>query len=123
MNFLKINLLWSKFGKYFKILVTIILLGILILKIDVINSIKLFREINLLILIPLLLYPVGILLSSIKWKIAIKDKKYSLLKLGKIYWISNFFSNFLPSTIGGDTYKIIRLKKEFGYKKTITSIF
>lgn len=122
MTFKKIKNTWDKYNKYIKIIGTIILLSTLFLKINLIESIKLFREINLLILIPLLLYPIGIWLSSIKWKIALENKNYSLIKLSKIYWVSNFFSNFLPSTIGGDSYKVMKLKKEFGYKKTIYSI-
>jgi len=118
----KILLRWQKYNKIIKIFVTVILLIILFYKIDIKKSLILFREINFLILIPLLLYPFGILISSFKWKTALKEEKLSLFFLSKIYWISNFFSNFLPSTIAGDSYKIIRLKKDINWKRITKSV-
>jgi glycosyltransferase 2 family protein len=114
---------WSNYSKYIRITGTGFLLIILFLKVDAKEAIRLFSEVNVLVLIPLFLYPIGIWLSSLKWKIALGNKSYSLIKLCRIYWISNFFSNFLPSTVGGDSYKLVKLKGEFGYRKTIYSIF
>lgn len=43
----------------------------------------------------------------VKWKVVLdlKDKKVPFTELLKIYMIGNFFSNILPSTVGGDVVR------------------
>jgi hypothetical protein len=113
--FFKKNLFWVK------LIFAVILIFLLFYKIDIAQSFSLFSEINLLVLIPLVLYIPALILTTFRWKI-ILDKKINFYSLFKINWISNFFSNFLPSTIGGDSYKVVKLRKVFGIKRVTTSV-
>lgn len=48
--------------------------------------------------------------SAIRWKyLILGQKNISLFYLIKLYFIGSFFNNFLPTSIGGDAYKIYRL--------------
>ena len=48
--------------------------------------------------------------SSLRWKyLILSEKKISLFYLIKLYLIGSFFNNFLPTSIGGDAYKILKL--------------
>src|SRR5437773_11838581 len=42
----------------------------------------------------------------------------------KLYWLGLFYNLFLPGSISGDAYKVIRLTKQFGipYKKTTSAV-
>lgn len=50
---------------------------------------------------------VMLLASCLKWKVILdlKEKKVPFLSLLKVYFIGYFFSNLLPSTIGGDVIR------------------
>lgn len=63
------------------------------------------------ILFAVLLSLAGDFLSSLQWKfvLAIHRIKVSLKKLFPFYMIGAFFNNFLPTSIGGDVYKVHRL--------------
>lgn len=105
-----------------KLSVAIVLFYFLFKNTDINYLLNSYKKINLLIIIPIILYVPAIVLSALKWKIVL-DNDASLANLTKISWISNFFSNFLPSTIGGDTYKVLKLKKNYDYKRLLLSIF
>ncbi|MFW6233370.1 MAG: lysylphosphatidylglycerol synthase transmembrane domain-containing protein [Nanoarchaeota archaeon] len=120
MNKFLIKKYWSKYKIFIKLIITLILFYLIIIRIDFSETFSYFKKINLLIIIPFILYPLGIYISTIKWKIGL-NAKIKIYKLFKIYWISNFFSNFLPSTIGGDSYKLITLKK-YGLKDIFKSV-
>ncbi len=112
---------WNKHKLAIKLFFTFSLFSVLIWKIDINKTLANFSRINYLILVPLLLYPAGVMISTKKWQISL-GIYHDYWHLFKIYWISNFFSNFLPSTIGGDSYKLLKLKKH-KLKKKFTSIF
>jgi len=115
----------SSYRKYLwmaKSIVTILLIFYLVYKIDIVESIKLFKRVNLLLLIPLILYLPSLILRTLRWK-TILNINISFVRLLKLSWVSNFFSNFLPSTIAGDSYKVIKLRKELGIRNIIESIF
>ena len=61
----------------------------------------------------------GVYISVLRWSIFLRnyDIVVGKLKLCSIYSISTFFNNFLPTTIGGDAYKIIHLGKKIKNKK------
>lgn len=42
----------------------------------------------------------------------------------RLYWLGMFYNLFLPGSIGGDAYKVIRLTKKYGvpYKKTTAAV-
>jgi len=52
---------------------------------------------------------VGVVLSAEKWRGLLED---SLIRVGlplaaKLYWIGMFFSNFLPTSVGGDAVRLV----------------
>ncbi|MDD4188401.1 MAG: lysylphosphatidylglycerol synthase transmembrane domain-containing protein [Bacilli bacterium] len=86
---------------------------------DAINSANIFY-----ILISAFMAYVGIYISILKWSVFLKNYGIviSKLKLYSVYLMSSFFNNFLPTTVGGDFYRIISLNKKIpGKKKEIIS--
>lgn len=68
---------------------------------------------------------IGDFLSSLQWKfvLAIHRIKTGMKKLFSLYLIGAFFNNFLPTSIGGDVYKIHRLSKNnVSINHAITSV-
>ena len=51
------------------------------------------------------------LTSSLRWKYLIDVAKVKYWFLFRLYFVGNFFNNFMPSSIGGDVYKIVKLRK------------
>jgi uncharacterized protein (TIRG00374 family) len=51
-----------------------------------------------------------VFLSAYKWRLLllIHGVEYSTLRLSKYYFIALFFNNFLPTSIGGDGYRIYK---------------
>lgn len=66
------------------------------------------------LLLSFLLIPVMLLFSCMKWKILIDVGKHniSFSKLLNIYLVGYFFSNLLPSTVGGDVVRSFYAGKE-----------
>lgn len=56
----------------------------------------------------------GMLISAWKWKILLAHKNIdiSLKKSFQLYLTGAFINNFLPSTIGGDTYRAYQIAKD-----------
>jgi len=51
-------------------------------------------------------------ISSVRWKMLVisgKKDELSLKYMTSLYTIGSFFNNFMPTSIGGDVYKIIKL--------------
>ncbi len=73
---------------------------------------QVLNEINLwyLSIIPFV-FAVNVLFSILRWQVILKqwDIKPGTWKLSKIYLISTFWGNFLPSTVGGDSYRFLAL--------------
>ncbi len=97
-----------------RIIISVSLLGYLLFTSDIEQLFSLLGQLNyyyfgLVIFITIL----GLMLSTLKWKflIALYDYHISYTKLLSINWTALFFSNFLPSTIGGDVYRIMALTK------------
>jgi len=69
-----------------------------------------------------LLHIVGLSLLSLRWKILLRGQGvHSTFGQLFIYYVmAAFFNNFLPSTIGGDTVRVIESKKIIG--STTTSV-
>jgi len=59
--------------------------------------------------------------STTRWKYLIDHSKVKYWYLFKLYFIGNYFNNFLPSSIGGDVYKILKLKNIIGDGATATA--
>lgn len=116
----KVEKFYNRYDKLIRIIIAIVLMIYLFINIDLKKVVGSLANVNLLILIPLLGYFLVLSISVLKWKYVLEEE-ISFWKLLKIYWISNFFSNFLPSTIGGDSYKVIKLRDK-GIKKVAESI-
>lgn len=103
-----------------KSVIAIILLGFLFSQINFAQFIKELNNANLFLILiaAALVYP-SIYISVLKWDLFLKnyDLHISKLKLYSIYSISSFFNNFLPTSIGGDTDRFLRLKNRFPKKK------
>ena len=55
--------------------------------------------------------------SAIRWRyLVISEKKIGLWYFVKLYFIGSFFNNFLPTSIGGDAYKILKLGEKIDSK-------
>jgi hypothetical protein len=56
----------------------------------------------------------GMMISAWKWKMLLshKDISISLKKSFQLYLTGAFINNFMPSTIGGDTYRAFQVGKE-----------
>ncbi|MBI5823953.1 MAG: flippase-like domain-containing protein [Chloroflexi bacterium] len=74
---------------------------------------RVLTEINLwyLLLTPVV-YAMNNTFSALRWQVILKqwDIEPGTWRLWKIYLISSFWGNFLPSTIGGDGYRFLALR-------------
>lgn len=69
---------------------------------------------------------VNIVLSSVKWRVLLLSDQIDipLAKLVVSYVIGGFFNVFLPSTIGGDSYRIYDIMRQSGQGvRTAASVF
>lgn len=103
-----------------KTIIAISLLGYLFSLVDWDTFLSAIKNANIFyILVPAFMAYFGIYISILKWSIFLKNYGIviSKLKLYSIYSISAFFNNFLPTTVGGDFYRIISLNKQIPVKK------
>ncbi|MEF3691988.1 MAG: lysylphosphatidylglycerol synthase transmembrane domain-containing protein [Candidatus Moraniibacteriota bacterium] len=71
------------------------------------------------------LYLLGMLVSAYKWKILALHKgiKLSLKEFYKAYFSATFVNNFMPSFVGGDSFKVYRIGKLSGnFKGAVSSV-
>ena len=111
------KLLWM-----LKLLVSCSLLGYLLsrMELDRLRDILTHADIRWLI-IPVVLWVISLALSSLKWGILLRVYGLALpfKKIFHLYCIGSFFNNFLPTSIGGDSYKFIALNREYPENKSI----
>jgi glycosyltransferase 2 family protein len=103
-----------------KTIIAISLLGYLFSQIDWNTFLSAIKNANIFYIITsALMAYLGVYISILKWDIFLKNYGIfiSKLKLYSVYSISAFFNNFLPTTIGGDFYRITNLSKNFPGKK------
>lgn len=102
----------KKYLKIIRVVISLALLGFLFLKIDPKFLLKQFSQIHTAFIV-LAFFILGIqaTLSTLKWKIILiaEDKFIPFFYLLKCYLIGNFISLFLPSSFGGDVYRIYAL--------------
>lgn len=80
-----------------------------------------FQDIQLIyIFLYIFLYILGIIISARKWQILAqaKDFRHYLKFYVEVYLIGAFINNFLPSFIGGDSYRTFRLGEKAKNFKT-----
>jgi glycosyltransferase 2 family protein len=107
----KKNRLWT----IVKIVVSTALLAILISQVNWKNFLTVAASISLVYIIyPLVAYYVNVGLSVFKWRtfleyLTIIDR---FGKLYMVYMIGAYYNNFLPSTIGGDGYRFLKIRAD-----------
>ena len=70
-----------------------------------------WRYVVLMVLVIIVHYTI----SSLRWKSLLiheKSDEVSQLYLLKLYFEGAFFNNFMPTSIGGDVYKIVNLEEK-----------
>lgn len=88
---------------------------------DVLNDIKRVEWWQAIIYVAIL--TVGMVISSLKWKILADYKKFKLKLFDyfKFYLAGTFINNFMPSFVGGDAYKAYQVGKTDGRYTEATS--
>lgn len=68
----------------------------------------------LLLLVATAIFSVGVVLRSLRWQILLRDVgvESSLLNLISIYTMGIFFDNLLPTGMGGDIVRALRLRRD-----------
>ena len=76
--------------------------------------ITLFNARIVFLILALIVNGLGFLISSYKWMLLLRVQgiNKTLNELHVIYYIGFFFNNFLPTTIGGDAFRIYKVSKE-----------
>jgi glycosyltransferase 2 family protein len=103
-----------------KLTVTVGLLSYLFSKIDWAQFLSDVKDVNIFyIIIAALMAYLGIYVSITKWNLFLKNYGIviSKMKLYSVYSISSFFNNFLPTSIGGDVYRVVNIGKIIENKK------
>lgn len=98
----------SKKKLVFKVIVSLVFFSILLSFVQGNQLALMFSRINwLYLLLSFLLSPVMIMVSCLKWKMILDvgGSRVPFMTLFRIYLIGYFFSNMLPSTVGGDVVR------------------
>lgn len=103
-----------------KIAISIVLFGIIFWQVDMESVWAAFGLLDVKFLpLLILLIVLNYLVSSVRWKVLLIHKnreKASIPFLASLYFIGSFFNNFMPTSIGGDVYKIVALGKKIKNK-------
>ncbi|MGD9512261.1 MAG: lysylphosphatidylglycerol synthase transmembrane domain-containing protein, partial [Geminicoccaceae bacterium] len=77
-----------------------------------------------LILAAFLASVANILISAGKWQILLRRSRVELgyVAAAQLYWIGAFFSNFLPTGVGGDAVRLMMTPSDHGRAPVATSI-
>lgn len=104
-------------GVSLKIFVSFSLISYLLLTNNLSEIVKSFSNSNLYyFMLSLLFIGLNYIFSSIRWRYLVIDSKLKLSYMIKLYFIGSFFNNFLPTSIGGDAYKILKLGQKIDSK-------
>lgn len=94
-----------------KLIVTLLLCGVLIWNADWGGVVDALSDISIpLMLSAFVLMMLSVTISAYKWRVLldIHGIQYRFNLLHRYYFIAVFFNNFLPTSIGGDGYRIYR---------------
>jgi len=108
-----------------KIIFTIFIFYLLYSFMDVEKTAQQLMKLNLLkSFIICLVWITTLFITTFRWYLLIRpiDKQISYFYLFRSYLIGFFFNTFLPTTIGGDVYRIIRINKMIDSKSQSTAI-
>ena len=117
----------QKYLKFFlKLVVSLGFVAWIILKTDWTQVLFYFKEISIWKLFVYIIFILlGMLISAYKWKMLseFKSIKYSLWDHFRFYQAGAFINNFMPSFIGGDTFRAYQTgKSEKKYIEAVSSV-
>lgn len=106
----------SKIFTWLRVLISLVLLAVLVLAADPVKikqSVSGFNGSCLPLVFGLI--ALSVFISALKWKVLLdaQNNRIGLIRLFRIYVISLFFNNFLPSSIGGDGVRIYLAGKHY----------
>ena len=107
-----------------KITVSVSLLAYLISIVDINATLARFREIKVGYAVVAFFISIGmVMLSALKWKVILKSDGLNTqyCKLLQSYYIGNFLGLFLPSSFGGDIYRVYALSSAGNRVGKVTS--
>ena len=97
-----------------KLFLSAIVLMFIFSKVDIDNMVTIFDSIEYkFLLISPVLFFIQIFTASLRWQVILSSLEVKLTRLRalKYSWLGFFFNQVLPSSIGGDAYKIFLLVK------------
>jgi uncharacterized protein (TIRG00374 family) len=100
---------------YGRLLLSVILLTVLVFGIDRQAFVQILSQIQLdYYLLGVVLFFLSIVVSAYRWQLILvtSGHSYGLWQLTAINLSGNFFSNFLPTAIGGDVVRIVELTQQ-----------
>jgi glycosyltransferase 2 family protein len=114
-------------GLILKLLITVVCIWYVSKKIDFGELANTLGGANWwLLFTAIILYMSSKLVASVRLNIYFRNIGIQMTQLQnlKLYWLGLFYNLFLPGSITGDAYKVIRLTKLFGvpYKKTTSAV-
>ena len=116
----------KKYLPLIKILVAIAAISLLLKMSEKEKLLEILKSIRWYwLVLPVIFLQIQTLISTLKWKLILKSTKSDVNYwfLAKAYFIGNFFSLFLPSSVGGDIYRTALLKTKLdSYKKSMASV-
>lgn len=101
-----------------KIAISITLLAVILVKVNrqqLIQNISKMNPWYIPIVVGLIV--LNYFVSSIRWKkllIHSNTSHIGVKYLTSLYFIGSFFNNFMPTSVGGDVYKVVKLGKKLG---------
>ncbi len=103
-----------------KVVISVALFWILLSKIHINDLIIVIRSMDYrYVVLILLLIVINYVVSSIRWRRLLvfpQSEHVSLGYLITLYFTGSFFNNFMPTSIGGDVYKVVKLGGKIGSK-------
>lgn len=101
-----------------KIIISLFLVIYLVFSLDIDKSLDLVLSSNTVYFgLSIFLITLNYIISSVRWKnLVLSENKISLIYFIKLYFIGSFFNNYLPTSIGGDAYKIAKLGDKINSK-------
>jgi uncharacterized protein (TIRG00374 family) len=99
-----------------KLTVTVVLFYLILREVEIRKFARVLDRIQLsYLLVPCLVYVVSLHIASVKlvWLLDGYKIPIRLRTAFDLNWIGGFFNNFLPSTVGGDLYRVLNLNRRY----------
>lgn len=116
----------KKIFNFVRIIIALVLCYWLLRKIDIKTSFSIMKQVNLgYFVLGMVLFFIFLLICNWRWKLLldVRGLRYSFSYLLKVYFISWFFNNILPTTVGGDVLRIAyTVQRDKGSNQSKTSL-